>query len=181
MKRGRALIHDLAGAAFRAAEADGSTEATGKALTHAAGVLRAHPRLRQSLLDPRLTADGRAGLLDLLGPLPDTARGLLGALTTRRRLGDAAAVARAYAALAAARATTVPVEVETAAPLSRADAARLQDVLARSLGRAVALSIVTRRSLLGGLRIRAGELVIDGSVQGGFDRLARELGLAATN
>ncbi len=175
MKNARTLTHYLAGAAFRSAEADGTTAATGKALAQAAAILRAQPRLRQVLLHPRLPVDRREGLLELLGPLTGTARGVLGVLVTRRALGQAAAVARSFAALAEAHAATVPVQVESAAALSRADAVALQGILERGLGRSVRLSVTVRRTLLGGLRIRAGEMVIDGSVAGALDRLGREL------
>lgn len=175
MKGSRALAHDLAAAGFRQAEADGTTAATGKALDRAAEVLREHPRLRQVLLHPHLSAAQRDAGLALLGTLTGAARGVLGALVTRRRLDAATAVARGFAAMQAARAAVVPVRVETAAALGRADAARLKDVLERGLGRKVSLAVTLRRSLLGGLRIRAGELVIDGSVAGAFDRLEQAL------
>ena len=49
---------------------------------------------------------------------------------------------------------------------------RLADVLGRKLERQVKVSSTTDRDLLGGVLIRAGDTVIDGSVRGRLNKLA---------
>lgn len=69
----------------------------------------------------------------------------------------------------------VTVEVATAYPLSEEDRAGLIQALERNLGKQVQLDIHEDRQLIGGVRIRAGDKVIDGSVRGQLERLAKRL------
>ena len=67
------------------------------------------------------------------------------------------------------------VEVTTAYPLSEEDRAELIQALERNLGKRVQLVLHEDRQLIGGVRIRAGDKVIDGSVRGRLERLAKRL------
>jgi F-type H+-transporting ATPase subunit delta len=69
----------------------------------------------------------------------------------------------------------VQAEVISAFPLSDPQRKELTASLKRRLGREVTLSSTTDASLVGGAIIRAGDLVIDGSVTGHMDRLASAL------
>ena len=176
MRKGRGLAHELALTAYRRADEAGDVAATGKALSAAGEVLRSSLKLRQVLVHPGAPEARRVELLNRLAPLTPVARALVVALMARRMLGSLAAIARAYLLLAEAKAATVTARVETAAPLAKAEAAKLRSDLARALGRPVTLAVVRAPKLIGGLRIQAGELTVDGSVSGAFDRLASSLG-----
>ena len=67
---------------------------------------------------------------------------------------------------------SVDVEVVSAFDLDDSTANRLAQALGRKLERAVRVSTTTDSSLLGGVLIRAGDLVIDGSVRGRLNKLA---------
>lgn len=67
------------------------------------------------------------------------------------------------------------VEVITAYPLDREDQNELARVLERHLGKKVRLEVDEDRSLIGGVIIRSGDRVIDGSVRGRLQRLAKRL------
>ncbi|MCF6195162.1 MAG: F0F1 ATP synthase subunit delta [Emcibacter sp.] len=69
----------------------------------------------------------------------------------------------------------VDVEVATAYPLSREDRTMLVQALERNLGKRVRLDVHEDRQLIGGIRVRAGDKVIDGSVRGRLERLAKRL------
>jgi F-type H+-transporting ATPase subunit delta len=66
---------------------------------------------------------------------------------------------------------TVQAELVTAYPASEAQQAEIIASLRKRLGREVELSCSTDSDLLGGAIIRAGDLVIDGSVRGKLERL----------
>jgi F-type H+-transporting ATPase subunit delta len=51
----------------------------------------------------------------------------------------------------------------------------LASALAKRLGAEVEMEVKTDPSLLGGVEVRAGDLVIDGSVRGKLHKLATEL------
>ncbi|MGB5177526.1 MAG: F0F1 ATP synthase subunit delta [Gammaproteobacteria bacterium] len=70
---------------------------------------------------------------------------------------------------------TVQAQLITAYPASEAQQAEIIASLRKRLGREVELSCSTDAELLGGAIIRAGDLVIDGSVRGKLQRLGTAL------
>ena len=66
-------------------------------------------------------------------------------------------------------------EVVAAAPLSPDQEKRYAAALQKKLGRQVRLQTRIDDSLLGGAVLKAGDLVIDGSLKGRLERLATEL------
>ena len=96
-------------------------------------------------------------------------------LSDNGRLGVLPEIAAAYEALRAEAEGRIEVEVRSAQPLGDATRAALQSALERRLSRAVTLANVIDPSLIGGAVIRAGDLVIDGSVHGRLQDLAAAL------
>ena len=70
---------------------------------------------------------------------------------------------------------SVQAELVTAFPASESQQAEVIASLSKRLGREVELSCSTDSELLGGAIIRAGDLVIDGSVRGKLQRLGTAL------
>ncbi|MDO6497039.1 F0F1 ATP synthase subunit delta [Photobacterium sanguinicancri] len=70
---------------------------------------------------------------------------------------------------------TVEACVVTAEPLDEQQANSLSQALERKLNRTVSLTCQVDKSLVGGIKITAGELVIDGSLKSAIDRLAIRL------
>ena len=70
---------------------------------------------------------------------------------------------------------TVQAQLVTAYPASETQQAEIIASLRKRLGREVELSCSTDAELLGGAIIRAGDLVIDGSVRGKLERLGTAL------
>ncbi len=118
-----------------------------------------------------------------------TARRLFGLCLTSGRLDDAklrtvvvhliASQPRDYRAVLAAlqRLTRLDLDrrkltVESAVPIDEATRQRVLDGLSKHYGSDLDAQYKTTPSLLGGLRIRIGNDVFDGSVQGRLDRLA---------
>jgi len=80
-----------------------------------------------------------------------------------------------YEALRSAVENTVDVEVVSAVPLDAAQTSKLQQALSTRLKRQVRMRNSVDAALLGGAVVRAGDLVIDGSLKGRLERLATEL------
>ena len=81
-----------------------------------------------------------------------------------------------YEVLRSAVENTVDVEVVSAVPLDAAQADKLRAALSTRLKRKVRMQTSVDSTLLGGAVVRAGDLVIDGSLKGRLQRLATELG-----
>jgi F-type H+-transporting ATPase subunit delta len=80
-----------------------------------------------------------------------------------------------YEELRAAVENTLDVEVISAATLSDAQAEKLKQALSTRLKRTVRMQNSVDSTLLGGAVVRAGDLVIDGSLKGRLERLATDL------
>jgi F-type H+-transporting ATPase subunit delta len=80
-----------------------------------------------------------------------------------------------FEALRAAVENTIDVDVVSAVALDEAQAARLTDALTRRFKRKVRMQNSVDAALLGGAVVRAGDMVIDGSLKGRLERLATEL------
>ena len=84
-------------------------------------------------------------------------------------------IAAYYEVLRSAVENTVDVEVVSAVPLDTAQADKLAQALSTRLKRRVRMRTSVDSTLLGGAVVRAGDLVIDGSLKGRLERLATEL------
>lgn len=96
-------------------------------------------------------------------------------LVENRRLTLLPEIAAIYESLKAAAEARVEASVTSAFPLGAAQLKTLEQGLKRRFGREVHLTATVDSSLVGGVVIRAGDLVIDGSVRGRLTGLATEL------
>jgi len=96
-------------------------------------------------------------------------------LIENRRLDVLPEIAVLYEQHRAEAERTIEAEVISAFPLSTAQLKLLADKLKDRLGRSVNLVAKVDSNLLGGAIVRAGDLVIDGSVSGQMDKLAHTL------
>lgn len=128
--------------------------------------------LRPALTSPLVPADRLAdALLEGLGDLDEPQRNFIRLLARRRRLVTVAEIRRQYEHRRAEDEGRMTVELRTARPLDEASRKRLAEQLGKQLNRKLELEEVEDEGLIGGVLVRAGDLVIDGSVKGQLDRL----------
>ena len=72
---------------------------------------------------------------------------------------------------------SLDVEVRSAFALQPSQVQQIADALKRKLGREINITSEEAPELIGGFRLRAGDMVIDGSVSGQLGKLANELGI----
>lgn len=84
-------------------------------------------------------------------------------------------IAALYEAMRAEAEGTIEAELISAQAVSDAQQAALAQSLARRLGREVSLRVVEKPELIGGAILRAGDMVIDASVEGRLQKLAANL------
>lgn len=136
-----------------------------------------NPDLQMALTNPAISAEIKRGIVtELLKSqttstslqlLEHTAANLRGRRvdTALRALSDAAAAAR----------NRVVADVKVAHPLAADQADRLAKVLGRLAGKDVSLNVVIDPSIIGGVSVRLGDEVIDGTVQTRLDQARRAL------
>ena len=96
-------------------------------------------------------------------------------LAENKRLDVMPEIADLYEEKRAEAESTIEAEVTSAIPMSEAQQAQLVAALKKRLGREVTLVTKTDDSIIGGAIVRAGDLVIDGSVSGQLGKLATAL------
>ncbi|AUG79688.1 ATP synthase F0F1 subunit delta [Kitasatospora sp. MMS16-BH015] len=122
--------------------------------------------LRGALTEPKATASAKAELVKkLLGARAEAATvRLVTTLVAHPRGRSLEQGLDAYSKLAAARRDRMVAEVTTAVPLSDSQKERLTAALTRLYGRPVHLNIDIDPEVLGGVQVKIGDEVIDGTV-----------------
>jgi F-type H+-transporting ATPase subunit delta len=137
------------------------------------------PELIAFVTNPKLTPAQRVELmLDLGGARLDAeARNLVMVLVENDRLVVLPEIAALYETRRREAEGQTKVVVTSALPLEPAVLEQLAAALKAKLGQQVEITTEEDPSLIGGVRIRAGDTVIDGSVRGRLYQLANELGI----
>jgi F-type H+-transporting ATPase subunit delta len=159
------------------AERDGVIEDVEDQLFRFARVLDDQPQLRDLLGDESQPADRRVALLDsvLAGKASPVTQQLLAQVVRTPRGRNLEQVVARLAEAAAARRERSVVRVTAASPLSDAQEQRLTSALTAIYGRAVSVQVELDPQLLGGMVIRVGDEVIDGSVAARLATARQEL------
>ncbi len=129
------------------------------------------------LVHPALTAQQQAtALTDLCGDkLNQSGKNFLVILGENKRLTLLPEIVEAYEELKAAQEHAVEVTVTSAFELTDAQQETLSQALKKKLQCDVRLTGEVDQTLVGGVIIRAGDLVIDGSVRGKLAKLAEAM------
>jgi F-type H+-transporting ATPase subunit delta len=170
------IARPYARAAFAHAQATKDLAAWSK-LLGAAAVGAKDARVARLIGNPHVTGDE---LVNLLGGLSKQAAGeggknFLRALAENNRLALLPEIAAQYEKLRAEVEGLVDVTVIAAREIAAPQQKRLEAALAKRLGRDVRMQMQIDESLIGGAVVRAGDLVIDGSLKGRLERLGSAL------
>jgi F-type H+-transporting ATPase subunit delta len=170
------VARPYAKAAFQEAQAAKRLGPWSETLRTAATVVQ-DPRVKDLLGNPSVsTAQLAQVLIDLAGPqLDEPGRNFFRTLAQNRRLAYLPEIATLFEALKDEAEGVIDVTVTSAAALEPSQRQTLSTALERRLKRQIRLTCATDPSLIGGAVLRAGDLVIDGSLKSRLDRIAYEL------
>ena len=128
------------------------------------------------LQSPRLRFEDKAKLLaELLSDINPLALNLVYLLVDRGRLDTAGEIADEYQQLVDSYRGIEQAEVTTAMPLSDEDRLKLARRLGAVVGKEVVLKSEVDSSLIGGIVVRIGGKLVDGSTRSQLQALKREL------
>lgn len=129
-------------------------------------ILAVEPRLRAALTDRLLPGERKLELLHRLldGKVADVTFWLIERAVLAPRGRTFERVLREFTELAASRRERSLARVTTAVALTDDQQQRLAEALRRAVGRDIRLQVVVDPSLVGGLSVRIGDELIDGSV-----------------
>jgi F-type H+-transporting ATPase subunit delta len=170
------VARPYARAAFEEAQAQRRLDPWSQALRVAAEVVR-DPRVAALLGNPRVTPEQLTRFVTGIaaGELGETGANFLGTLAVNHRLAFLPEIAALFDTLKDEALGVADVTVTSAAALDEAHRRRLTAALEKRLQRSVRLHCNTDPALIGGAVLRAGDLVIDGSLRTRLERIAYEL------
>ena len=142
-----------------------------------AAALVEDPRLRALLGDPRLSRTRRAEMLEAIGGkrFDEAMRRLLRILGERDRLTALPEISEQFETLRAEHEQRLTAEVVSARKLDKAQQEQIRAALAERTGQTVELISKIDEQLLGGAVVRAGDRVLDASLQRRLQQLAQSL------
>jgi F-type H+-transporting ATPase subunit delta len=163
-------------AIFALARKTNTLDATSIGLQRAASAV-VDPQVHGLLGSPHVTAAQLADLVNGVAgdKLDENGRNFVSLLAQNRRLGFLPEIAALYEQMKAEVENAVDVEVVAASKLTPDQESRYAAALQKKLGRQVRLHTKVDGALLGGAVLKAGDLVIDGSIKGRLERLAVEM------
>jgi F-type H+-transporting ATPase subunit delta len=157
---------------------DGNLEKYGQELTDMVGLLDESPELEQALSNPSFELEDRkavlAKILEKTSPSPMVAN-FYKLLMDRKRIGEIRGIESVYSKLIDDARGITRAEITSASALKDEEIQKLKDSLKAVAGREVQIEVNEDPSLIGGLKARIGDLVLDGSVKTQLESLKDSL------
>ena len=173
------IARPYAKAVFALAKAANKLSNWSELLNCLASIARDH-QVRALLTDPRISWLQRSTLFaDICRPMLDTldkqGENFLQILALNRRLALLPEIAEFYTALLAKQQDIVKTKIVSALPLAKQQQDKLQRALGKRLQRQIEPQYEIDEALIGGVIIRIGDRVIDGSIRGKLEKLGKYL------
>ena len=160
-----------------AAQAEGGLDDLEDGLFRFGRVVAGQPDLRAALADSSLPAERKQALLNALldGKVTPVTLRLISQMVVHPRGRSLTAALDLCAGIAARRREQLIAEVRSAVELSATQRRQLADALAASYGHQVHLNVVIDPSVVGGISVRIGDELIDGTVASRLAAVRRKL------
>lgn len=168
------LAERYAAALFELADERRALDAVSDDLRALRAMLHESGDLARLLRSPVLSREQQGKGLALVAEraeLSDLTRDFLAVVARNRRLFAVPAMIEAYLAKLAERRGEVTAEVTAAQPLTEAQNTALTDQLRRAVGGQVAVDLKIDPSLIGGMIVKIGSRMVDGSLRSKLQRL----------
>lgn len=171
--KSKVLGKRYAGALIAIGRKDGQFERYGQELSAALQMLQSGTNWA-SFTSPLLPVGAKIQIVDELSKRSgwsQTVTNFLKVLVERKRIKVLPSIVDAYVELADEAANRIHASVESAAPMDDATQSRLTQKLVGKLGKQVILETNVNPSLLGGVKVKVGSQVIDGTIRGQLSRV----------
>ncbi|MDA8963394.1 F0F1 ATP synthase subunit delta [Pseudomonadales bacterium] len=174
----RTLARPYAKAAFQAAGDTSSVQLWADQLT-LLGSISAEPKVTDAISSSTVDAATQVATLTALmgGDLNGAVSNFLHVLASNKRLLLLPSIAELFNELKADLERSVEVNISTAFALDSAVETKLAEALKNKLQREIHVNTNVDKSLLGGVVVRAGDIVIDGSIKGRIAKLAEAMSI----
>ncbi len=177
MEQHSPLANSYARSLLELADERGITERIGSQVGDLQAILAENPTFVQFLADPAIAADERSTLLKNVfgGQVDPLLMSFLGVMNDKNRLSLLPDVCGAFDELLADERGIVEVDVTVPRKMGKAELESVRAKVADALGKEVVIHQYVDETLLGGLVIKVGDTLIDGSVRKQLDEMRQTL------
>ena len=170
------LARPYAAAVFKRAKETHATAKWSQTLAFMSAVLN-DENISVIVDNPKVNKERLSALmLDICqGQINQENENFLKLLVNNNRLSLLPSIAKLFEAFKAEDEGYVEVEVLTAYSLSKEAKQDFTATLEKTLGKKIHMNVTVEKSLIGGVLVRAGDRVIDGSIRGRLQQLAKRL------
>lgn len=171
--RDETVARSYAEALFELAERHGGVESFSPAVDLLSEALQADPDFRLFLETPRIDAEAKKGVLrrTFKDRVPDPFLNFMLVVVDKRRQRLFRPIAEAFDALVDERLGRTHVDVTVSRPLGGEELESLTGRLSDLLDRKAIPHVRVDPAILGGVVVRAGDTIYDGSLRGRLDRM----------
>lgn len=166
-----------ADALFQVAEAQGTLEAVDRDLTLIAGLLGEHPDMGRLWESSVVKTEDKKQIVEQLfkGKIGDITYNTLLLMFDKQRGACVPSLQAAFRERFDAHRKRLKVSVKTVMPLGSTETEELRRVLEKATERTIEMEATLDPDLIGGIVVRVGDKVIDNSLRGRLEALARTL------
>lgn len=170
-------IERYAKALFDLAVEERQEDQFGQELIEIRTILTSHPDLERLLYHPQVQGADKKEMMKRIfdGQVSPLILNFMLLLIDKGRIDLLKSMVEHYQQLVREAKGILEVQVETAYELTSEDRAKLAAKLKQMTGKEVEMKEVVNRALIGGLRVRIGDQVIDGSIQRHLERMKETL------
>ena len=139
---------------------------------------RSEPRLSSSLLNPMFERGERLQALNKISELSGLSKmsqRFLQVVFERERIAYIVEIIETFAELADAEAGLVKVQLQVAKSIDESEKRTIEESLIQQIGSSASFSWQVEPDLLGGMIVRYGGKIVDGSLRGRLERIERTL------
>ncbi|MBB6430412.1 ATP synthase F1 subunit delta [Algisphaera agarilytica] len=159
------------------AESENQLDSVAEEVADLSSLLESDADLVRLVENPIIDSQARAGMVERLfsGKVSDLLYRFLQVVNQKERLGSLPSITGAFGQIMAEKRNQLDVEAFVAQPMDDATAGRVANGLGASMGKQVNLVQHVDESLIGGLKLRIGDQMIDASVQSQLNRIEQQL------
>lgn len=175
--RDETVARNYADALFELARKHDAIDGYGDAIRTVATLIDENPQFRLFLETPRIDPDQKKKVVrEALGDrLPKTVVNFVLLTIDKRRQRILRAIADGYDALLDEHMNRAHVEVSVARPLDEDATQKIGERLSKLLGKTAIPHVRVKPELLGGIVVRSGDTIYDGSLRRRLERMRRQL------
>jgi len=172
-------IHKWAAALIALAEASQDLKGVEQDLANVVELVEQTEELRRFIADSQITSEGKAWALQKIlgGRIRALLLHFLIILQEHCQLANLRTIAKTFFAQVASMRNRVRGEIVSARPLSTDMLRQIEQEVSRILDKDVYLHPLVDESVLGGVRVRVGDFILDGTIEHDLKALAKCLGV----